>query len=112
MEATYKWELKNVTGKPVFTDKFGNVRENVIKTVILEYVGQLGDKTEKQELVVDFSLADLSSFVEQSTLSANDVIQMALSYRPAGQIESIETIVKNKFFEDNSPSSFVTFEFE
>lgn len=112
MEPVYKWKIKSVTGRPVFTDKFGNVRENVIKTVILEYIGELEDKTEKEELIVNFNLEDLSNFLDHTSLTSDDVIQMALNSRPALQIESIESFVKNKFGNNNNLHPVVNFEFE
>jgi len=112
MEATYKWELKQVLGKPIFTDKNGNIRENVLKVVHLEYVGTLDDKVEKVPLIVHFNVTDLSSFTDYSQLSKEDVIQMALSVRHPKEIEALENEAKQKLEKNSFDNSFVTFEFE
>ena len=49
MEAVYNWSIKKILAKPVFTDKHGNVRENVLKTVVLEYKGTKGEEVLTEE---------------------------------------------------------------
>lgn len=112
METTYKWELKEVLGKPTFTDKHGNVRENVLKTVRLQYVGQRGDETQKEELLVNFDLTDLSTFTDYTQLTAEDVIQLALSTRHPIEIKNIEESIKGRFGDEVNENNVVIFQFE
>lgn len=112
METTYKWEIKEVSGKPTFTDKHGNVRENVLKKVYLQYVGQRGDETAKADLIVNFDLTDLSTFTDYTQLTAEDVIQLALSVRHPMEIKNIEESVKVRFGDDANENNVVLFQFE
>lgn len=113
MEPVYKWKIKSVIGRPVFTDKFGNVRENVIKTVVLEYVGELEDRIEKEEFTVNFKLEDLSNFLDHTSLTSDDVIQMAVNSRPTPEVQAVEDSVKIKFGNyNNNLYPVVNFEFE
>jgi hypothetical protein len=97
MEPTFKWEIKSVFCRPTFTDKYGNLRTDVIKTVVLVYIGIQGKKKEEYPLNASLSLIDLSNFVDKNDLSNEQILEMALSSQSPKQIEYIETLIKSKF---------------
>lgn len=97
MEPTFKWAIQGIYCKPVFTDKYGNLRAEAIKTVHLLYVGKLGDVVHSAPLTATLRLIDLTSFVDRSELSDEQILDMALSSLPPKQIEQVENSVKNRF---------------
>jgi capsular polysaccharide biosynthesis protein len=99
MEPTFKWELKSIFCKPVFTDKYGNVRTDVIKNIILAYVGTLEDRVEQASLTGSLSLIDLSDFVVITNFTNQQIIDMALSSKNPKEIEQVENSVKNRFLQ-------------
>ena len=111
MEAIYKWTIKEASGKPQFTDKNGIVRENVIKKVVLEYSGELGERKHKRILVCNFSLTDLSNFRNYNEFTSEEIIALALATRNPKEIEAIESEMRS-IIEDIHETIFVTFEFE
>lgn len=97
MEPTFKWVIQGIYCKPIFTDKYGNLRTEAIKTVNLLYVGKLGDVVHSEPLNVSLSLIDLSDFIDRGELSDEQILEMALSSRNPKEIETIENSVKNRF---------------
>jgi capsular polysaccharide biosynthesis protein len=99
MEPTFKWELRSVICKPVFTDKYGNVRTDVIKNIILAYVGTLEDRVEQAFLTGSLNLIDLSDFVVITNFTNQQIIDMALNSKNPKEIEQVENSVKNRFLQ-------------
>lgn len=99
MEPIYKWVIQNIYCKPQFTDKYGNLRTDAIKTVNLSYVGVLGDVEYNAPLIATLSLIDLSDFTPVSELSNEQIIAMALASKHPEEIEQVENSVKNKFLQ-------------
>lgn len=97
MEPIYKWEIQNISCKPTFTDKYGNVRKDAIKIVHLLYTGKLGDIVHSAPFAASFSLIDLTNFIDRSELSDEQILSMALSSLPPKQVEQVENSVKNRF---------------
>jgi hypothetical protein len=102
MQAVYNWELGKIEAKKSFTDKFGNVRQNVIKNVELTFVGEKDDKKSEYKTIVSFSLIDLSDFKDASTLSKDEVLQWALAKINPKEKEYVEKIVKLALGEEES----------
>ena len=96
MEAVYNWSVKKILAKPVFTDKHGNVRENVIKLVMLEYKGIKGDKEVSEEVRVNFSLIDLSNFTDHTQLTSEQVIEWSFANMRPGEKQDTEDKVQRK----------------
>lgn len=99
MAATYKWSIKSILAKPIFTDKNGNTRENVIKSVVLRYSGELDGKEAHQDVSVNLSIIDLTNFKDHSTLTEDQVIQWALSKVSDREKLHAEALVKSSFEE-------------
>ena len=99
MEPIFKWVIQNISCKPQFTDKFGNLRTDAIKTVNLLYVGVLGDIEHSAPLAATLSLINLSDFTPISELSNEQIIAMALAAKHPEEIEQVENSVKNKFLQ-------------
>lgn len=99
MEPTFKWIIQNIVCKPTFTDKYGNLRTDAIKTVDLLYVGVLGDVQHSAPLTTTLSLINLSDFTPISELSNEQILAMALASRNPKEIEQIENSVKNRFLQ-------------
>lgn len=102
MQAVYNWKLGRIEAKKSFTDKFGNVRQNVIKNVELTLVGKKGEEEKEYTSNVAFSLIDLSDFKDASTLSRDEVLQWALLKIDAKEKEHIEKMVKLALGEEES----------
>lgn len=102
MQAVYNWKLGRIDAKKSFTDKFGNVRQNVIKSVELILIGEKEGKEKEYKTNVSFSLIDLSEFKDASTLSKDDVLQWALAKINPKEKEYIEKIVKLELGEEES----------
>ena len=94
MQAVYNWNIGRIDAKKSFTDKFGNVRQNVIKSVELILVGKKEGKEKEYKTIVSFSLIDLSDFKDASTLSKDDVLEWALAKINPKEKEYIEKMVK------------------
>lgn len=97
MEPIYKWEIRNISCKPSFTDKFGNLRTDAIKMVNLLYIGKLGKVVHSAPLNVNLSLIDLTNFIDRNELSDEQILEMALSSKHPKELEMIENSVKNRF---------------
>lgn len=102
MQAVYNWKLGRVDAKKSFTDKFGNVRQNVIKNVELTFIGEKNDEKKEYTTNVSFSLIDLSDFKDASTLSRDEVLQWALAKINPKEKEYVEKIVKLALGEEES----------
>ena len=102
MEPTFKWELRSVYCKPAFTDKYGNLRTDVIKTINLAYVGTLDDKVEETILTATLSLIDLSDFTVITDFTNQQIIDMALNSKNPKEIEQVENSVKNRFLQSQN----------
>lgn len=102
MQAVYNWELGKIEAKKSFTDKFGNVRQNVIKNVELTFIGEKNDEKKEYTTNVSFSLIDLSDFKDASTLSRDEVLQWALAKINPKEKEYVEKIVKLALGEEES----------
>jgi hypothetical protein len=102
MQAVYNWKIGRVEAKKSFTDKFGNVRENVIKSVELILVGEKGNNKKEYSTNIVFSLIDLSDFKDASTISKEEVLQWALEKIDLKEKQYIERIVKLQLNEEES----------
>lgn len=102
MQAVYNWKIGKIEAKKSFTDKFGNVRQNVIKSVDLILVGEKGNDKKEYSTRIDFSLIDLSDFKDLSTLSKEEVLQWALAKINPKEKQYIERIVKLQLNEEES----------
>lgn len=100
MQAVYNWKIGRIDAKKSFTDKFGNVRQNVIKSVELILVGKKEGKEKEYKTIVSFSLIDLSDFKDSSTLSKDDVLEWALAKINPKEKEYIEKMVKLELGEE------------
>ena len=97
MEVTYNWNIVGVYAKPTYVDKHGNVRTNVIKNAVLKYTGKKGEEKFSKELNVVFSLLDLTSFVDHTELTKEQLIQMCLDNAKPGSVVYTENNVKAYF---------------
>lgn len=97
MAAVYSWSIESIDAKKVFTDKYGNVRENVIKNVLLAYTGKEGTREEKERANVSFSIIDLTVFKPVDNITNQEVLQWAVNKLHPKEKERIEKFVKSKF---------------
>jgi|LakMenE01Jun11ns_1017448.scaffolds.fasta_scaffold9954363_2 hypothetical protein len=107
MQAVYNWKIGKIEAKKSFTDKFGNVRENVIKSVELIFVGEKEDDKKEYTTNVSFNLIDLSDFKDASTLSKEEVLQWALVKINPKEKQYIEKIVKLQLNEEESKTLII-----
>lgn len=118
MAATYRWFVDNIRAKKAFTDKHGNLRENVIKSVVLVFEGtdtyifeeEEKERKESKEIVVNFELFDLSSFQDYTQLSKEVVLDWALSKLSQREKADVEGFVKGLFEEPNAESNITNIE--
>jgi hypothetical protein len=96
MEAVYNWSIKKILAKPVFTDKHGNVRENVLKRIVLEYKGTKGEEVLTEEVKVTFSLIDLNNFTDHTQLTSEQVLEWAHANMKPGEKERTEEKVQRR----------------
>ena len=96
MEAVYNWSVKKILAKPVFTDKHGNVRENVLKLVTLEYKGVKGNEEVSEEVKVNFNLIDLSNFTDHTQLTNEQVLEWSFANMKPGEKQSVEDRIQRK----------------
>ena len=96
MAPTYNWSIESIDARKVFTDKHGNVRQNVIKNIVLVYTGKDGDREEKEKTVVGLSIVDLTIFKPLSEVTNEEVLQWAVNKLHPKQKERIETFVRGK----------------
>jgi len=113
MKATYSWVIENVLAKKVFTDKNGNVRENVIKDIRISYIGTLIEegekKIEKKESTnVSLDLFNLSEFKPIEELSKEDILKFALDNLNPKEKERIEKSVMYKTGDLDEESNLIT----
>ena len=109
MNATYTWEIKNIIAKPVFTDKHGTLRNNVIKSVLLEYRGEFEGKTEATQKQVDFSLGDLTTFTPVEDLDSSNLLEWSLNKIHPKEKAGLEFSVQ-RHFEDLAQPNTTTIE--
>jgi len=107
MQAVYSWSIGKIEAKKSFTDKFGNIRQNVIKTVELILTGEKNDDIKEYKTRIDFSLIDLSDFKDASTLSKDEILQWALAKINPKEKEYIERIVKLQLNEEESKTLII-----
>jgi hypothetical protein len=108
MEATYRWELGSVQAKATFTDKHGNIRNNVVKQIELTFIGVKGTKEEKYSTYVTFDLIDLSNFTDSSSLTKEQLTEWGLDKMNPKEKAHIEKQVRVLLEEEQS--NFVTLE--
>lgn len=113
MKATYDWVIGNVFGKKTFTDKYNNVRENVIRQVELFYVGKLQveeglEREEKERTIVNLDIFNLNDFKPIDKLSKKDILSFALNTLNPKEKQRIENTVKGKFDELEEDSNLIT----
>jgi hypothetical protein len=96
MKADYSWKIGEISGRKQFTDKNGNTRENVIKSVQVIFKGEFNGRTEQITRIVDFSLIDLSNFEDEKNLTNEIVLNWALAKISDLEKEHIEIAVKSK----------------
>jgi hypothetical protein len=122
MAATYNWSVGFINAKKAFTDKYGNFRENVIKSVELIYTGadtyieevdgeeQEKERKESKSVIVNFELFDLSSFQDYTELNKETILNWALDkINPMEKLDT-ENFVKNLFKEFNFESNLINIE--
>jgi hypothetical protein len=104
MAVEYKWTLGSVQGKREFTDKNGNKRNNVIKSVELVFQGKKEgeDAVIKESALVVFDLVDLTSFEEVEDLTQEIILNWALNKLHPKQKIDIENNIKSHFGEHES----------
>lgn len=107
MNATYKWVLESITAKKVFTDKNNNVRENVIRDVLISFVGKMGEKEEKQDTLVKFDITTLDNFKSVDDLTKEEVLSWALSKLNYKEKERIEKLIMSKFGDIEDESNLI-----
>jgi hypothetical protein len=122
MAATYNWSVGFINAKKAFTDKHGNFRENVIKSVELIFTGidkyieevdgeeKEKERKESKSVVVNFELFDLSSFQDYTELNKETILIWALDkINPMEKLDT-ENFVKNLFKEFNFESNLINIE--
>lgn len=122
MAITYNWSLGHISAKKAFTDKNGNFRENVIKSVELiftgvhKYIQEIdGEEQEKETIqskgiVVDFNIIDLSSFQDYTELNKEIVFNWAFSRLTDREKLSTENAVKMMLNDYKSESNLIKIE--
>jgi hypothetical protein len=120
METTnYKWDIQNVKGKPAFEDKNGVVRENVIQSYDLVFIGEKEisnpENPEEKKIIehkdkytIFFDISDLSSFQDYSTITKDKLFDWGFEKIGPKLKTDIENSVKIKFRE--IPLPFVIFD--
>ena len=112
MAAIYKWSVGNIVAKKSFTDKYGNLRENVIKSVQLIYEGVEEERKEYKEIIVNFPLFDLSSFQDYTQLNKEIVLDWALNKLTQREKSEVESFVKGLFEESDTESNTINIEID
>jgi hypothetical protein len=107
MAAVYNWSIESIDARKVFTDKHGNIRQNVIKTVILAYTGKEGDREEKERTIVNFSIVDLSVFKPVDEVTNQEVLQWALNKLHPKEKVRMEKFVQSKFEDLGDPENII-----
>lgn len=113
MKATYKWIIEHIFAKKVFTDKNNNIRENVIKEVILSYVGKFTEENGKEDeykikVTVRLDLFKLDNFTPIEELSKNDILNIALGKLNPKEKERIEKSVMYRFGDLEQESNLIS----
>jgi hypothetical protein len=112
MAATYKWSVGKIFAKKSFTDKNGNLRENVIKSVELIYEGVEEERKESREIIVSFPLFDLSSFQDYTQLNKEVILDWSLNKLSQREKSDVEGFVKGLFEESNNESNITNIEID
>lgn len=107
MAAVYKWSLESIDARKVFTDKHGNVRDNVIKSVLLVYTGKDGDREETEKVNIRFSIVDLSVFKPVNEITNQEVLQWALDKLHPNEKNRIEKLIQSRFNDVDSPENMI-----
>lgn len=97
MAATYSWGIESIDARKTFTDKYGNIRDNVIKTVVLAYTGKEGKDELTERVGVHFNITDLSVFKPVDEITNQEVLQWALNKLHPKEKNRIEKFVKSRF---------------
>lgn len=90
MEAVCNWSIVEVFAKPSYTDKFGNLRENVINRVALECTAEYNGEKSKKRAFAKLSLIDLTNFSDSESLTKEQVLAWALASMSPYQKDMIE----------------------
>ena len=106
METVYNWKLGSIQAKKIFTDKFGNIRENVVKSVTLIFEGKKDEEVKSKSTQVIFNLIDLSDFKDASELNKEEVFEWAMEKLRPLEKASVEKNVKSQFGETEESSIF------
>lgn len=107
MVVVYNWSIESVDARKTFTDKHGNVRQNVIKNVVLVYTGKNGDREEKEKTNISFSLVDLTIFKPVEEVTNQEVLQWSLNKLHPKEKDRIEKSIKSKFENIDSPDNMI-----
>jgi hypothetical protein len=102
MNVEYNWTLGDVHAKKEFTDKYGNKRNNVVKSVELIFKGKIDELERKESVIVRFDLVDLSEFHELENINKDLLLSWALSKLHQKQKLDIENNIKSFFGEYES----------
>jgi hypothetical protein len=76
----YKWDVQNVQGKPIFKDRYGNIRENVITTYSVVFIGE-DDEEHKYQNKYDiiFDITDLANYRPISEVTKEFLLDYAFA---------------------------------
>jgi len=107
MKATYNWIIESIAAKKVFKDKNGNIRNNVIKDVIISFNGKLDEKEEKEKVVVSFDIVILDDFKPVDDLTNEQVLSWALAKLNPKEKERIEKSIMRKFSDLEEESNLI-----
>lgn len=117
MKGIYNWNIERITAKKIFTDKNNNVRENVIKDVLISYIGKYtednGKLEEKKETVnVSLNITNLSTFKPIEDLSKDDILTFALNELNPKEKERIEKSVMFRCGDIEDESNLINLTFD
>jgi hypothetical protein len=107
MKATYNWIIESIAAKKVFKDKNGNIRNNVIKDVIISFNGKLDEKEEKEKVVVSFDIVILDDFKPVDDLTNEQVLSWALAKLNPKEKERIEKSIMRKLGDLEEESNLI-----
>lgn len=94
----YKWDVQGVQGKPIFKDRYGNIRENVIATYSAVFIGEddEGNKYQNKYDII-FDITDLANYKPVSEVNKETLLEWAFGKMGEQLKGYIEHSVKVKF---------------
>jgi len=97
MKATYNWIIESILAKKVFQDKNGNIRNNVIKDVLISFNGKLDKREIKEKVSVNFDIITLDDFKNIDELTNEEILSWALAKIHPKEKIRIEESVMSRF---------------